>query len=43
VIFDYYRGFESFPFTWDQMMEAVGKANSANFSREDILYPKGRT
>ncbi|MFT5392142.1 MAG: nanoRNase/pAp phosphatase (c-di-AMP/oligoRNAs hydrolase), partial [Gammaproteobacteria bacterium] len=43
VVFDYYRGFESFPFTWDQMMEAVDKADSANFSREDILYPKGWT
>ncbi len=43
VVFDYYGGFERFPVTWEQMMEAVDKADSANFDREDILHPEGWT
>ena len=43
VVFEHYGGFERFPLTWDQMMEAVDKADSANFQRDDILYPQGWT
>lgn len=43
VVFNHYGGFERFPFTWDEMMEAVDQADSANFSRDDILHPAGWT
>ncbi|MCL1916002.1 MAG: exopolyphosphatase [Desulfovibrionaceae bacterium] len=41
VIWDYYKGHESFPASLDSMMEAVDKVDSANLSRDDILNPKG--
>lgn len=40
VIFDYYGGSTSFP-NIDDLMIAVDKADSAQFSRDDILNPKG--
>lgn len=43
VVFDHFGGFERFPFTWEQMMDEVDKADSAAFSRDDILYPEGWT
>ena len=41
VVFDYYGGFTRFPNISAEMMAAVDKADSAQFSREDILQPKG--
>ena len=41
VVFDYYGGAERFPQISTEMMEAVDKADSAAFSREDILNPQG--
>ncbi|MCH9670685.1 MAG: exopolyphosphatase [Gammaproteobacteria bacterium] len=43
VVFDHYGGFESFPLTWEQMMNAVDQADSAQYSREDIMKPSGWT
>ena len=41
VVFDYYGGASRFPNIAPDMMVAVDKADSAQFSREDILEPKG--
>lgn len=41
VVYDYFGGKASFPKISDEMMIAVDKADSAAFSREDILDPKG--
>lgn len=41
VVYNYYGGKERFPTISEEMLEAVDKADSAQFSREDILYPKG--
>jgi nanoRNase/pAp phosphatase (c-di-AMP/oligoRNAs hydrolase) len=40
VVYDYYGGKKAFPGIADDMMEAVDKADSAQYSREDILEPK---
>ncbi|WP_339723612.1 exopolyphosphatase [uncultured Paraglaciecola sp.] len=39
VVFDYYGGAEKFPSAWFDMMEAVDKADSAQFSQDEILNP----
>lgn len=41
VVYDYFGGAEAFPGISLQMMEAVDKADSAAFSKEDILNPQG--
>ncbi len=41
VVYDYYGGKDRFPSAWDEMMVAVDKGDSAQFSREEILNPKG--
>ncbi len=41
VVYDYYGGKERFPEVDLGMMEAVDKADSARFSRNDILAPNG--
>lgn len=41
VVYDYYGGAEKFPASFIPMMEAVDKADSAQFSKEDILNPEG--
>lgn len=41
VVYDYYGGKEGFPGISDEMMSAVDKADSAQFSREEILNPTG--
>lgn len=41
VVYDYYGGKEAFPGISDDMMNAVDKADSAGFSREDVLNPRG--
>ena len=41
VVYDYYGGKKAFPNITDDMMEAVDKADSAQFSREEILNPEG--
>ena len=41
VVYDYYGGAEKFPQISVDMMEAVDKADSAAFNKEDILNPAG--
>jgi nanoRNase/pAp phosphatase (c-di-AMP/oligoRNAs hydrolase) len=41
VVYDYYGGKAAFPNIADDMMEAVDKADSAQFNRDEILDPKG--
>ncbi|WP_339732047.1 exopolyphosphatase [uncultured Pseudomonas sp.] len=41
VVWKHYGGHDAFPRDWDKMMEAVDKADAAQFSREDILDPQG--
>ena len=39
VVYDHFGGHEKFPASFDAMMEAVDKADSAQFSRDEILHP----
>lgn len=41
VVYEYYGGAERFPSDWNSMMLAVDKADSAQFTQEEILNPKG--
>ena len=41
VVYNYYGGKSSFPTIADDMMDAVDKADSAQFSRDEILNPSG--
>jgi nanoRNase/pAp phosphatase (c-di-AMP/oligoRNAs hydrolase) len=41
VVWQHYGGYDTFPREWDEMMDAVDKADAAQFSREDILDPEG--
>lgn len=41
VVYDYYGGASVFPSEWNDMMLAVDKADSAAFSKEDVLKPSG--
>lgn len=41
VVYEYYGGENSFPADWKDMIVAVDKADSAQFSREEILAPQG--
>ncbi|MBY4677327.1 exopolyphosphatase [Marinobacterium arenosum] len=41
VVFDYYGGYDVFPRSWQEMMAAVDKGDSAQFSREEVLNPQG--
>lgn len=41
VVYDYYGGSDKFPASWEDMMAAVDKGDSAQFSKEEILNPQG--
>ncbi|MGH1376513.1 MAG: exopolyphosphatase [Alphaproteobacteria bacterium] len=41
VVYDYFGGATTFPRVSDEMMSAVDKADSANFTKEEILSPDG--
>jgi len=41
VVYDYYGGAKAFPRVTVEMMDAVDKADSAQFSRDEILNPTG--
>ncbi|APW39143.1 exopolyphosphatase [Rhodoferax koreense] len=43
VVYDYYGGAKAFPNITTEMMEAVDKADSAQYVREEILDPTGWT
>lgn len=39
VVYEYYGGAARFPASWNEMMAAVDKGDSAQFSQEEILNP----
>ena len=41
VVWRHFGGSATFPADWDEMMSAVDKADSAQFTREEILSPSG--
>jgi len=41
VVYDYYGGLDTFPKSWNDMMDAVDKGDSAQFNMEEILHAKG--
>lgn len=41
VVYDYFGGKQKFSMISDEMMIAVDKADSANFSKDEILHPQG--
>ena len=41
VVWQYYGGHRSFPASWDSMMEAVDKGDSAQFSMDEVIHPQG--
>ncbi|MEJ2044683.1 MAG: exopolyphosphatase [Reinekea sp.] len=41
VVYDYYGGKTTFPDIYDELMVAVDKGDSAQFSQQDILDPRG--
>ena len=41
VVYDYYGGKEAFPNVSDELMTAVDKGDSADFSVDEILHPTG--
>jgi len=41
VVYDYYGSATRFPAHWDEMMAAVDKGDSAQFSQEEVLNPTG--
>jgi len=41
VVYDYYGGRDKFPASWDEMMAAVDKGDSAQFNKDEILNPQG--
>jgi nanoRNase/pAp phosphatase (c-di-AMP/oligoRNAs hydrolase) len=40
VVYDYYGGTGTFPERWNSMMQAVDKADAAQFTQQEILHPK---
>ncbi|MBK1724266.1 exopolyphosphatase [Thiocystis violacea] len=41
VVWRHYGGHDAFPLGWDEMMEAVDKGDSAQFTQEEVLDSKG--
>ena len=41
VVYNYYGGAKRFPRVSSEMMDAVDKADAANFTRDDVLNPQG--
>ena len=41
VVYDYYGGKKAFPRVSEEMMAAVDKGDSAQFSKDEVLNPKG--
>lgn len=41
VVWKHYGGNDAFPSSWDEMMEAVDRGDSAQFNLEQVLSPKG--
>ncbi|MCP4490191.1 MAG: exopolyphosphatase [Gammaproteobacteria bacterium] len=39
VVWDHYGGFDVFPKEWDEMMKAVDRGDSAQFTKDQVLNP----
>ncbi|MFZ6657586.1 exopolyphosphatase [Undibacterium sp. TJN19] len=40
VVYNYYGGLKAFPASWNEMMAAVDKGDSAQFNRQEVLHPE---
>ncbi|OEE70291.1 exopolyphosphatase [Enterovibrio norvegicus FF-33] len=40
VVWKYFGGENTFPSEWDEMMEEVDKGDSAQYTKDEVLYPK---
>lgn len=40
VVYNYYGGLKSFPASWNDMMAAVDKGDSARFNKDEVLHPQ---
>lgn len=40
VVWKHYGGHDVFPQSWDDMMDAVDKGDSAQYNQEEVLHPK---
>jgi nanoRNase/pAp phosphatase (c-di-AMP/oligoRNAs hydrolase) len=41
VVYEHFGGRSRFPASWDDMMAAVDKGDSAQFTMDEVLHPKG--
>ena len=41
VVYEHFGGRSRFPASWDEMMAAVDKGDSAQFTMDEVLHPKG--
>jgi hypothetical protein len=41
VVWKYYGGHDAFPVEWDEMMDAVDKGDSAQFTQDEVLNAEG--
>ena len=41
VVWQHYGGHDAFPASWDEMMDAVDKGDSAQFNKEEVLNAEG--
>ena len=41
VVYNFYGGANTFPASWNEMMAAVDKGDSAQFNRDEVLNPQG--
>lgn len=41
VVWEHYGGFDTFPADWNEMMVAVDRGDSAQFSKQQVLQPEG--
>ncbi len=41
VVWKYYGGHDTFPVEWDEMMDAVDKGDSAQFTQDEVLNAEG--
>lgn len=41
VVYEHFGGKNKFPAEWTEMMEAVDKGDSAQFTKEEVLHPTG--
>lgn len=40
VVWEYYGGYDTFPQSWDEMMDEVDKGDSAQYNQQEVLNPE---